>query len=155
MVIIIIASEHDKPVSEKIEQELKKFNIEYEIYVSSAHKVPELVYRIVEENNRSDKKICYITVAGRSNGLSGLVAANSIHPVIACPNFADKTDYLVNIHSTLQMPSDTPLLTVIQPENAALAAVRILGLSDEKILKATKMRLAKMKSSYKKYPLNE
>ncbi len=43
------------------------------------------------------------------------------------PPFSDKADMLVNIHSTLQMPSNTPVLTVIDPGNCALAAKRILG----------------------------
>ncbi|MCF7801884.1 MAG: AIR carboxylase family protein, partial [Candidatus Marinimicrobia bacterium] len=63
-----------------------------------------------------------------SNALSGFVAANSEFPTIACPPFADKVDMLVNIHSTLQMPSKAPVLTVIDPGNAALAVKRILDL---------------------------
>ena len=41
--------------------------------------------------------------------------------------FSDKSDMLVNIHSTLQMPSNTPVLTIIDPGNCALAVKRILG----------------------------
>ncbi|MEO2090963.1 MAG: AIR carboxylase family protein, partial [Gemmataceae bacterium] len=51
-------------------------------------------------------------IAGRSNALSGFVAANSEFPTLGCPPFSDKADMLVNIHSTLQMPSNTPVLTV-------------------------------------------
>ena len=68
-----------------------------------------------------------VIIAGRSNALSGFVAANSPFPVIACPPFKDKLDYLVNIHSSLQMPSKVPVMTVIDPKNAVLAAQRILG----------------------------
>ena len=42
-------------------------------------------------------------------------------------HFSDKSDMLVNIHSTLQMPSQTPVLTVIDPGNCALAVKRIFG----------------------------
>ena len=82
--------------------------------LASAHKVPEKVLGIVQQYN-SEKDVVYVTVAGRSNGLSGVVAANSIHPVMACPPFKDKQDLLVNIHSTMQMPSETPVLTVLDP----------------------------------------
>ena len=41
--------------------------------------------------------------------------------------FSDKADMLVNIHSTLQMPSQTPVFTVIDPGNCALAVKRIFG----------------------------
>jgi 5-(carboxyamino)imidazole ribonucleotide mutase len=77
----------------------------------------------------SEKVAVYITIAGRSNALSGFVAANCTFPVIACPPFADRTDMLVNIHSTLQMPSQVPVLTVLDPGNAALAVKRILDLT--------------------------
>ena len=73
--------------------------------------------------------LVYITIAGRSNALSGFTAANTTFPVLACPPFADRMDMLVNIHSTLQMPSKVPVLTVLEPENAALAAMRILDLA--------------------------
>ena len=82
--------------------------------------------KILEENKDAGKLV-YITIAGRSNALSGFVAANSKFPTIGCPPFSDKTDMLVNIHSTLQMPSKTPVLTVIDPGNCALAVKRIFG----------------------------
>ena len=78
-------------------------------------------------NNKEEKDVVYITIAGRSNALSGFVAANSEFPTLGCPPFSDKADMLVNIHSTLQMPSNTPVLTVIDPGNCALAVKRIFG----------------------------
>ena len=77
--------------------------------------------------NEKEKELVYITIAGRSNALSGFVAANSKFPTIGCPPFSDKSDMLVNIHSTLQMPSMTPVLTVIDPGNCALAVKRIFS----------------------------
>ena len=79
------------------------------------------------ESNKNENGIVYVTIAGRSNALSGFVAANSEFPTIGCPPFSDKADMLVNIHSTLQMPSQTPVLTVIDPGNCALAVKRIFG----------------------------
>jgi len=79
------------------------------------------------EANKGEKDLVYITIAGRSNALSGFVAANSDHPTLGCPPFSDKADMLVNIHSTLQMPSNTPVMTVIDPGNCALAVKRIFG----------------------------
>ena len=125
--IIIMGSESDRTFVEKITDEFDKHNIEYHINVASAHKQPLEVLEILKSN--SDKKgIVYITIAGRSNALSGFVAANSNNPVIACPPFKDKMDMLVNIHSTLQMPSKAPVLTILDPGNCALAAKRILEL---------------------------
>lgn len=127
-VIIIMGSESDKDFVQKITTKLKELNIEFEEHVASAHKQPKKVLEIVEKNNEESDKLCYITIAGRSNALSGFVAAHAQQPVIACPPFEDKHDYLVNIHSTLQMPSQVPVMTVIDPGNAALATQRILSL---------------------------
>jgi 5-(carboxyamino)imidazole ribonucleotide mutase len=148
-VIFVLGSESDKEFAGKITAELGKFEIEHVMHVASAHKVPEKVFALVQDYNKSDEPIVYITIAGRSNGLSGVVAANSVHPVIACPPFADKNDMLVNMHSTLQMPSDTPVLTVVDPKNAAVAAVRILGLADENLKAKTEKRIKEIKASFK------
>ena len=72
--------------------------------------------------------IVWVTVAGRSNALSGVVAANSNYPVIACPPFSNKTDMIVNLHSTLQCPSDVPVMTVLEPCNVAIAIKRIFSM---------------------------
>lgn len=124
--IIIMGSESDNDFVQKITQTLDELKVEYQTHVASAHKNPKEVLKIIEENNNGKEKICYITVAGRSNALSGFVAAQAKQPVIACPPFKDKQDYLINIHSTLQMPSKVPVLTVLDPGNAALAAKKIL-----------------------------
>ena len=126
--IIIMGSESDKDFVQKITTKLSELKVEFEEHIASAHKNPKEVLEIIEKNNESDDKLCYITVAGRSNALSGFTAANAKQPVIACPPLKDKMDYLVNIHSTLQMPSKVPVMTVIDPGNAALAVQRILNL---------------------------
>ncbi len=123
--ILILGSEVDRPHAAKITSELEKFEIPFEVIVASAHKNTREVLALIEKNE-GEPKVIYITIAGRSNALSGVVAANSTKPVLACPPFKDKDDYLVNIHSTLQMPSNTPVLTVIDPGNCAQAAARIL-----------------------------
>jgi len=124
--ILILGSEVDQPHADKITAELDQLKIPHETHVASAHKKTREVLALIEKNESEDK-IVYITIAGRSNALSGVVAANSTKPVLACPPFKDKDDYLVNIHSTLQMPSGTPVLTVIDPGNCAQAAARILN----------------------------
>ena len=127
-VIIIMGSESDKDFVKKITDKLTKDDIAFEENVASAHKQPKKVLEILEKNNDSQDKIVYITVAGRSNALSGFCAANCKQPVIACPPFASKEDFIININSTLMMPSKTPVMTVVDPGNAALAVKRILDL---------------------------
>jgi 5-(carboxyamino)imidazole ribonucleotide mutase len=124
--IIIMGSTSDEPHAKKITNKLDEYGIKWEQHAASAHKEPLKVLEILE-NNKENSDIIYITIAGRSNALSGFVAANSNFPTLGCPPFSDKADMLVNIHSTLQMPSNTPVLTVIDPGNCALAVKRIFG----------------------------
>ena len=125
--IIIMGSTSDEPHAKKITNKLDEYKISWEQHAASAHKEPLKVLKILEDN-KDKTNIGYVTIAGRSNALSGFVAANSNFPTIGCPPFSDKSDMLVNIHSTLQMPSNTPVLTVIDPGNCALAIKRIFGL---------------------------
>ena len=122
-----MGSTSDEPHAKKITDKLDDYGIGWEQHAASAHKQPLKVLEILE-NNKDGKDIVYITIAGRSNALSGFVAANSEFPTLGCPPFSDKADMLVNIHSTLQMPSNTPVLTVVDPGNCALAVKRIFGI---------------------------
>ena len=124
--VLIMGSTFDEPHAKKITDKLDDYGISWEQHAASAHKQPLKVLEILKDNE-SEKDLVYITIAGRSNALSGFVAANSEFPTIGCPPFSDKADMLVNIHSTLQMPSNTPVLTVIDPGNCALAVKRIFG----------------------------
>lgn len=123
-VIILMGSESDAGFAKKITDRLDEYGIPWEQHAASAHKQPRRVLEILEENAAAQGTV-YVTLAGRSNALSGFVAANSNHPTIACPPFADKVDMMVNIQSTLQMPSSTPVLTVLDPGNCALAIKRL------------------------------
>ena len=66
--------------------------------------------------------------APQTAGLGGALAANSNLPVISCPPFKDGTDMLLNLNSSLMMPSQVPAMTVVRPKEAALAALRALNL---------------------------
>ena len=144
----LLGSDSDREFAGKITKVLDEFDLKYDLKVASAHKVPEKVIEIIEANNAKTEALCYITIAGRSNGLSGVTAGSANHPVIACPPFKDKEDYAINIHSTLQMPSDTPVLTVIDPVNAALCAARILALTDEDLKAKLVDRIKKVKEKF-------
>ena len=128
LAVIIMGSVVDKGQVEKISSELKKLGIEEQMHVASAHKQPREVLEIID-SYKGKNRVVFITIAGRSNALSGFVAANTNFPTLACPPFVDKLDMLVNIHSTLQLPSNVPVLTVLEPANAALAVKRIFDLT--------------------------
>ena len=111
----------DKPHVENIKKFLEKNNIYCKIYYCSAHKETRRLLEIMTKYEYMERKIVYITCAGRSNALSGVVASNSKFPVIACPVFRDKVDMGINIHSTIQCPSNVPVMTILEPENVAIA----------------------------------
>ena len=122
-IILILGSASDADHAKKITDKLIEYNIAFEQHVASALKqAPEALALLEKYKN---EKVIYVTIAGRSNALSGFVAGNSNKVTIACPPFADKTDMLVNIHSTLQMPSNVPVMTILEPANVALAIKRI------------------------------
>ena len=145
---LILGSKIDEPHAAKITAILDEFEVPYKVHVASAHKVPEKVLEIIKEYDAKDGPICYITIAGRSNALSGFVSVNSVYPVIGCPPFSDKADMLVNIHSTLQMPSETPALTVVDPKNAATAAIRILAADNAELRQKVRAHLTTIKKSF-------
>ncbi len=124
--ILILGSTKDEPHAKKITDELDLFGIAWEQHVASAHRQAREALAILDKYK--DQKVIYITIAGRSNALSGFVAGNSDKVTIACPPFADKTDMLVNIHSTIQMPSDVPAMTILEPRNVAVAVKRMIEL---------------------------
>jgi fusion protein PurCD len=128
--LILMGSEKDQPHADKITDALNARSVGNKTIVASAHKHTHKVMDILEKHQHSLEPMVFITLAGRSNALSGVVAANTKWPVIACPPFKDQSDYLVNIHSTLQMPSEVPVMTVLDPGNAALAAEKILRLAE-------------------------
>jgi fusion protein PurCD len=127
-VSIVMGSPMDMPHCEKIKATLDKYDIFVDMRVTSAHKNGERIGGIAEVYNNSLEPGCVIAVAGRSNGLGGALAANLAIPMINCPPFKDKIDMMVNINSSLVMPSKTPASTVIDVSSAALAALRSLGI---------------------------
>ncbi|MCP4396586.1 MAG: hypothetical protein GY801_04670, partial [bacterium] len=69
-------------------------------------------------------------------------------PVFSCPPFKDNVDMMVNINSSLMMPSKTPAATVVHPDNAAYAALR--GLNLPRLRELFSKEIAAMKESLKK-----
>lgn len=121
-----MGSESDKDFTQKITDKLDEYKIEHAEHVASAHKQAPEALQILDKYK--DEQVVYITIAGRSNALSGFVAGNSNKPTLACPPFSSKEDMMININSTLQMPSNVPVMTVLDPGNCALAVKRIMDL---------------------------
>jgi 5-(carboxyamino)imidazole ribonucleotide mutase len=134
-VVIIMGSKGDLEWSRRIVKALDGFGIESVLRVASAHKVPLKCYELIKEYEKEG--VVFITVAGRSNALSGFTDAQTYCPVIACPPYSDKFSG-ADIYSSLRMPSAVAPMVVLDPENAALATAKILGLTDSQIQEKVK-----------------
>ena len=125
-----MGSKGDLEHSQRIAGMVKKMGAECIMRIASAHKVPLKALDIVRQYE-GDETV-FITVAGRSNALSGFVDANTARPVIACPPYSDKFGGK-DIYSTLRMPSGVCPMLVLEPEEAGLAALKILALNNKQL----------------------
>ena len=135
LVVIIMGSKSDFPFAQEIGGALATFGIPYHLRIASAHKSARHLLDMLRsyESEKGEPRV-YITVAGRSNALSGLVDANVTAPVIACPPYSDRFAG-ADVFSSLRMPGGVAPAVVLEPANAALAAAKILALSDNELAK--------------------
>ena len=129
LVPIIMGSKSDLKHGQEIAAELAKYGIDSEIRVASAHKVPAYVLDLLAAYEADPQPKVYITVAGRSNALSGLVDGSVLAPVIACPPYSDRFGG-ADIFSSLRMPSGIVPAVALEPSAAALLAAKILALAE-------------------------
>lgn len=138
---IIMGSKSDMPIAEKAKKILNEFDVEYEIKVASAHRTPDILKGIVE---KSDADV-FIGIAGLAAALPGSIAAHTTKPVIGVP-VSGKVN-LDAILSIIQMPPGIPVAAVglDRGDNAALLAVEILAVKDNKLKKELANYRKKMK----------
>lgn len=128
-VVILLGSKSDLEHRAAIARALDRFGIAHETRIASAHRVTAYLLDLLAEYEAVAHPLVYVTVAGRSNALSGVVDANSLHPVIACPPYSDRYAGM-DLLSTVRMPGGVAPLLVLEPETAALAAAKILAVAD-------------------------
>ena len=132
LVIILMGSKSDLDHCQKIAATCKQFGIDTVMRIASAHKTAGRLLDLLTTYEADPRPKVYITVAGRSNALSGMADANVSSPVIACPpsssSFAG-----ADIYSSLRMPSGVAPMVILEPTNAALAAAKIFGLSNPEV----------------------
>jgi len=128
-VAIVMGSDSDFPVVEKAVNVLRKFGIELEVRVLSAHRTPHQALAFSENAEKNGFDVI-IAAAGKSAHLPGVLAAVTILPVIGLPIKSSTLDGLDSLFSIVQMPTGIPVATVAinGAENAALLAVHIMAL---------------------------
>lgn len=129
-VSVIMGSESDKDIGDKVVQTLHEFNIEVDYRVMSAHRNPEELSEYIE---KCDSEV-FIAIAGLSAALPGFIASKTIKPVIGVPREV-KLLGLDALLSIVQMPPGIPVACVgiDNARNAALLAVEILALKYEEL----------------------
>lgn len=135
LLVILMGSIADEPHCRKIAETAQRLGVQVVLRVGSAHKTARHVLEILDQYEADPRPKVYITVAGRSNALSGFVDGYVQAPVIACPPPSTAFGG-ADIYSSLRMPSGISPAVVLEPENAALLAARILALTDEQVRKA-------------------
>ena len=129
IVPIIMGSKSDLKHGQAIADALAEFGIASEIRVASAHKAPRFALEVLAAYEADPQPKVYVTVAGRSNALSGLVDGAVTAPVIACPPYSDRYGG-ADVFSSLRMPSGIAPAVVLEPSGAALLAAKILSLAE-------------------------
>ncbi|MFH0815913.1 MAG: 5-(carboxyamino)imidazole ribonucleotide mutase [Methanobacteriota archaeon] len=126
---IVMGSKSDMPVAQKAIDIFKEMGITYRLDVASAHRTPKKVVEIAERSGAG----VFIAIAGLSAALPGVIAAHTTKPVIGVP-VSGKVN-LDSILSIVQMPPGIPVAGVglDMGGNAALLAVEILAVGDEKL----------------------
>jgi 5-(carboxyamino)imidazole ribonucleotide mutase len=132
LVVILMGSKADEPHCQKIAEAASGFGLEVNQHIGSAHKTPRHVLSLLEFYEQDPRPKVYVSVAGRSNALSGFIDGAVTAPVIACPP-PNETFGGGDIYSSLRMPSGIAPAVVLEPVNAALLAAKILALTNSEV----------------------
>ena len=150
-VAVIMGSDSDFPVVKGALVQLRKFGVPFEARVLSAHRTPvqaEEFAKSAEENGFG----VIIAAAGKAAHLGGVIAAQTVLPVIGLPIKSSFCDGLDSLLSIVQMPSGIPVATVGvgAADNAGLLAVQILSLSEPELQDKLRIYKSEMADSVMK-----
>lgn len=135
---VVMGSDSDLETMKRCLKQLDAFGIAYEVRVISAHRTPEIAHEYSATAASRGLKVL-IAAAGMSAALSGVLAANTILPVVGCPMVSGPLVGVDAALSTMQMPPGIPVACMaIGPAgatNAAIYAAQILAVGDEAMSK--------------------
>ncbi len=128
-----MGSESDLPVMEEGAKVLAEFGVPYELRISSAHRCPQRTAALAAEAAGRGIRVI-IAGAGMAAHLAGVVAAETVLPVIGVPIGGGALNGVDALYSTVQMPGGIPVATMAigkaGARNAGIFAVQILALGD-------------------------
>ncbi|WP_297434488.1 5-(carboxyamino)imidazole ribonucleotide mutase [uncultured Cetobacterium sp.] len=131
---VIMGSKSDLPTMNECVDILKDFGVEYEIKIVSAHRTPNLMFDYAKEAKKRGLEVI-VAGAGGAAHLPGMVASLTDLPVIGVPIESKILKGIDSLLSIVQMPEGVPVATVAigGAKNAALLAIKILALKNEKL----------------------
>jgi len=131
LVGVIMGSDSDFAVMQEALNDLKTFGVRFEVRILSAHRSPKHTSAYAQQAAARGLKVL-IAGAGWAAHLAGVLAAETILPVIGVPIDSSPLKGLDALLSTVQMPPGVPVATMSigkgGARNAALLAVQILAL---------------------------
>ncbi|WP_314084197.1 5-(carboxyamino)imidazole ribonucleotide mutase [uncultured Gemella sp.] len=134
-VAVIMGSKSDYTTMEETCKLLEEFEIPFDKKVVSAHRTPDLLVEF-SKNARKNGYSLIIAAAGGAAHLPGMVASMTTLPVIGVPIKSSVLSGVDSLYSIVQMPAGVPVLTmaigVAGAKNAAISALSILGITNEK-----------------------
>jgi len=136
MIGIVMGSDSDLPVMQGCVEQLRKFGLDSEITVASAHRSPTRAANYASSARERGIKVI-IAAAGMAAHLAGVLAAHTTLPVIGVPIDSSSLNGLDALLSTVQMPPGVPVATMgigkAGAKNAAILAVQIMAVTDENL----------------------
>ncbi|QHQ61166.1 5-(carboxyamino)imidazole ribonucleotide mutase [Anaerocolumna sedimenticola] len=136
---IVMGSDSDLEIMSKAADVLDVLQIEYDITVISAHRMPDIFYDYAKTAEEKGYKVI-IAGAGGAAHLPGMTAAIFPMPVIGVPIMTKSLGGVDSLYSIVQMPGGIPVATVAinGALNAGLLAAKILATSDPELLERIK-----------------
>ena len=136
-VAIIMGSTSDLAKVEPAVAILKKYGVQADVRCLSAHRAHAGLSAFIEETNNNGTEVI-ITAAGMAAALPGVVASQTVLPVIGVPLSGSVLDGMDALMSIVQMPSGIPVATVAinGSKNAAYLALQIMAVKHEEIKNA-------------------
>lgn len=131
---IVLGSDSDLPLMQDAVKMLDKFGIEYELTISSAHRVPDKTATYARTAESRGLKVI-IAAAGLAAHLPGVIAAHTILPVIGVPVKSGALNGVDALYAIVQMPSGIPVASVAinGAKNAAILAAQIIATGDQRV----------------------
>ncbi len=155
-VSIIMGSKSDYPTMKFTANVLKKFGINYEIKIVSAHRTPKRMFEFASNAKKNNISVI-IAGAGGSAHLPGMIAAITSIPVIGVPIESKKLKGLDSLLSMVQMPKGIPVGTVAIGKdgaiNAGLFAASIISMHNTDVKKKLNFYRSKQTKSVRKKPV--